>query len=101
MSEPFRKIVVGYDATPGAADALTLATVIAKPTSAELVIASVHPAGAEHEAERQRQRREALRHLPYAARPELGRAVSRCVPQGLHEIAESQGADLVAVGRGH
>ena len=101
MSEPFRKIVVGYDATPGAADALKLATVIAKPTGAELVIASVHPAGAGHEAAAQRQLGEALRHLPYAARPDLVPAVSRSVPQGLHEIAESQRADLVAVGRGH
>ena len=100
MSESFRKIVVGYDATSGSADALKLATVIAKPTGADLVLASVHPPGAGHEAAAQRQLGDALRQLPYAARPELVPVESRSVPQGLHEVAESAGADLVVAGRG-
>lgn len=101
----YKKIVVGYDGSDQAKDALALGRQLAAATGAELVLSAVSlfhpmmrggvdPIAIEDEHE--------LAHQADAVAREIG-ATSRgvgstSVPRGLHELAEEIGADLVVVG---
>ena len=105
----FRKIVIGYGGGDSSRDALKLAVLLQRACAAELVVAHVYrhdPALTQgHPDPRLAQRagaidtlREADSSLPYGATAELRPVKARSVTQGLHEIAEHEGADLIVVG---
>lgn len=106
------KIVVGYDASSEARDALALARLIAT-EDAELLLCCVHPfqpvsaavLAGEHDVPG---RDEAMRRLDDAAARLGGRAGVRTLAvaatsaaSGLHAVAEEEDADLVVVGSSH
>lgn len=99
------KLLVGYDGTPEAEDALALARVLGVPLGAETVAACVAPvphrpgargrlAGLERRAEQT---------LAGAAGDDLERrpVVSPSPARGLFELAEHEHADLLVVGSSH
>ena len=94
----FRKIVVGYDSTEPAQDALRLAALLADATGAHLIVAAVENdlnAGLAHHLADARER------LPYGSRAELIPLRGRSVAQALTGFAEEEGADLVVLGASH
>jgi nucleotide-binding universal stress UspA family protein len=105
----FHKIVVGYEHGAPSRDALRFASVLADSAEAELIVAHVShydaPQGSSdpevHMAIRARATRtlaEAEAHLPYGRRAHLRAVEARSPVQGLHDLAEAEGADLVVVG---
>jgi nucleotide-binding universal stress UspA family protein len=103
----YRKILVGYDDSEQAKDALALGRRLAGATGAELVVAGVFQfdpiwGGLDphfHEAEA-----ELTRRIEAAAKS--AGAVAEAVPSsstahGLHDLAEEIGADLLLVGSAH
>jgi nucleotide-binding universal stress UspA family protein len=103
----YRKIVVGYDDSDQAKDALALGKQLADAGGAELIVAGVFPfdpiwAGIhkhfrDAEAEYARQIEAAADAV--GAEPE---AIPSSSPaRGLHELAEEIGADLIVVGSAH
>jgi nucleotide-binding universal stress UspA family protein len=96
MSSPLARILVGYDATPGAQDALRLASVLVRATDGELALACVY-----HSDRGAAERRldDAHRLLPYAARPDLLAVQGRSPARSLHATAAAERADLIVVGQ--
>lgn len=101
-----RKLVIGYDGTPEGEDALALARLLAPPLKAELVAASVkavpHPRPRGHEW-RERLEQEAEQTLAGATGDGLQRraVVSSSPARGLFQLAEDEGAELLAIGSSH
>lgn len=105
MTSAFEKIIVGYDDSEHAKDALALGKQIADATGAELIVSRVflfHPLmrGGIDSIEIERERE--LDAQSAAMASEIG-ATSRnvdsiSVARGLHELAEETGADLLVVG---
>jgi nucleotide-binding universal stress UspA family protein len=103
----YRKIIVGYDGSEQAEDALALGKLIADYSGAHLVVAGVFqfdplwggrdPAFQEAEADWARQIEEAARSV--GGEPEA--IPSSSAGRGLHELAEEIGADLIVVGSAH
>lgn len=104
----YRKILVGYDDSEQARDALALGRQLADVSGAALVVAGVFPldpiwgAGAdphfrEAETNYARQVEEAAR----AVGAEAEAYPSSSAARGLHELAEEIGADLIVVGSSH
>jgi nucleotide-binding universal stress UspA family protein len=103
----YRKIIVGYDGSERAQDALALGKLLADMNRADLVVAGVFQfdpiwggrdlAFAEAEAQyaREIERAAASVHAEAEAIP------SSSVGRGLHELAEEIGADLLVVGSSH
>jgi nucleotide-binding universal stress UspA family protein len=100
----YRKIVVGYDDTDQAKDALALGRQLADATGAALIAAGVVAIGSmwagvdAHLGDADAQFARKLEEAADAAgaRPEL--VPSSSPAQGLHELAETIGADLIVVG---
>lgn len=100
----YRKILVGYDDTDQAKDALALGKQLADATGADLVVAGVfqwdpvwHAADSrfrDADAEFERQVKDAARAV--GAEPDT--VPSSSPAHGLHELAEQIGADLILVG---
>jgi nucleotide-binding universal stress UspA family protein len=103
----YSKIIVGYDGSNQAEDALALGKLIAEHSKAQLVVAGVFqfdplwggvdPAFQEAEAEYARQ-------VERAAESVSGEAEaipSSSAGRGLHELAEEMEADLIVVGSAH
>jgi len=100
----YRKIIVGYEGSNEAKDALALGELIAGTTGAELVVAGVslsHPVlrgsdPVDHEA------RDELREVLHRAAGSVDAAAqpvqSSSPARGLHELAEEIDADLIVVG---
>jgi nucleotide-binding universal stress UspA family protein len=88
---PFPRIVVGFDDSERALDALSLARRLAQPDCDELVLASIELPHGRH-AEHRRDRIDLRRRETRLARP--GHSVGR----GLAMIAEECGAELIVVG---
>jgi nucleotide-binding universal stress UspA family protein len=104
----FSTIVIGFDGSSAASDALTLALALAEPET-ELVVCCVHPPELPEElVPDQHLRAEAEQRL-HAARTRLGdRPHTRFVVRaafsagaGLHEEAVRRDADLIVVGSSH
>jgi nucleotide-binding universal stress UspA family protein len=103
----YRKILVGYDDSDQAKDALALGKQLADATGAELVVGGVFqfdplwggfdPHFREADVEFARQIEEAAK----AAGAEPEAFPSSSPARGLHELAEEIGADLVLVGSAH
>lgn len=103
----YRRILVGYDDSDQAKDALSLGKVLADATDAELVVAGVFqfdplwggrdPAFQEEEAEYARKIERAAESV--GAKPEA--VPSSSAARGLHELAEEIEADLILVGSAH
>ncbi len=94
----YRKIICGHDGSEGGDDALALADVIRRATSADLTVVGVFPDGPFVDSEQK---------FSYARRVEAaaGRigAEADAFPssspaRGLHDAAEELGADLIVVG---
>jgi nucleotide-binding universal stress UspA family protein len=96
MSRRLAKILVGYDATAGARDALRLASVLAGTTGAELVLVCVYRSD---EAEARLRLDDAGGRLPYGARPELAAVQGRSISRTLHATAAAKRADLIVIGQ--
>jgi nucleotide-binding universal stress UspA family protein len=101
----YRKIIVGYDGSDQAKDALTLGKDLSQATGAELCaggVSLVHPilrGGAdpldrEAEQESAQQLERAADSVAATAQPVQSSSAAR----GLHELAEEIGADLIVVG---
>ena len=104
-----RPVVVGFDASPAGADAVTLAQAYCRTSGAHLIVATVHPAPAAISPGRVDAEWIADRHR--AANQVLGRArdligedadyrvvASSSAAHGLHDLAEEVGAGLIVVG---
>jgi nucleotide-binding universal stress UspA family protein len=100
----FRKIIVGYDDTDAARDALALARLLAETSGASLVIAGVVPQHSYLRGSDRAVREEAARFAGWVeeAAAETGaepRTLASASPaRGLHELAEEIEADLIVVG---
>ena len=102
-------IIIGYDGSDHAQDALALGDRLAEVVNGSLIIASVFqddPLVGRHEYERLV--REDLMTVLARARSRVGRAHVRIAVQpassaahGLHELAERESADLIVVGSSH
>lgn len=103
----FRKIIVGFDGSEQAEDALALGKLIAENSGAQLVVAGVFqfdprwggrdPAFQEAEADYAREIERAANSVGAEAE-----AIPSSSPgRGLHELAEESGADLIVVGSAH
>lgn len=103
----YRTIIVGYNDSEEAKDALALGRLLAPASGAELVLAGVFaydPLSGGHGPAHEALEREQLAKLANVA--EATGAVARAVPSsspahGLHDLAEEMGADLVLVGSSH
>ena len=103
----YRKIIVGYDGSERAQDALALGKLVADICDAGLVVAGVFqfdplwgqrdPAFAEAEADYARE----IERAAASVDAEAEAIPSSSAGRGLHELAEEIGADLVVVGSSH
>jgi len=103
----YSKIIVGYDGSDQAKDALAFGKELADATDAELLVAGVFviyptragidPAVHEAQAEFAKDLEQAASSVDAAAQP----IVSVSPARGLHEAAEELGADLILVGSAH
>lgn len=103
----YRKILIAYDDSDHAKDALTLGKQLADGSGAELVVAGVFlvaPMGhgmdaaiREEEVGFARKLEAAAKSVDAVAEPVRSASAAR----GLHEIAEETGADLIVVGSAH
>lgn len=104
----YRKILVGYDDSDPAKDALALGKQLADATGAELVVAGVFlihpmwhggidPTIREEEVVFARKLEAAANSVDAAAEPVPSTSAAR----GLHELAEETDADLIVVGSAH
>jgi nucleotide-binding universal stress UspA family protein len=102
----YRKLIVGYDGSEQAEDALALGRLIASASGAQLVVAGVFrfdplwgPSAAFREAEADYARKIERAAESVSAEPE---AIPSSSPaRGLHELAEELDADLIVVGSAH
>jgi nucleotide-binding universal stress UspA family protein len=104
----YRRILVGYDDSGQAKDALALAEQLADSTGAALVVASVLAPGTliagGSDAQLQGADVEHLRRVERAARAvdaEAQTVMGGSVPRELQALAEENGADLIVVGSSH
>jgi nucleotide-binding universal stress UspA family protein len=102
----FRSILVGYDGSDHAEDALALAQVLGSAEGAKLTVAGVFPwspwttpgaTATQHEVELARKVERAVAECGGEAETVPSNSPAR----GLHELAEELGVDLVVVGSSH
>ena len=91
-----RTIIVGYDGRPESADAIALATALAGPMQARVVLACVHLVDQPDAAQVALERAEVGEDVDVERAPVPARGVAR----GLHDFAVERGADLVVLGAG-
>ncbi len=104
----YRTILVGYDDSGQAKDALALAEQLADLTGAALIVARVLAPGSliagGNDPQLQRPDTEQLRRLERTAGAvdaEVQTLMGGSVPRGLQALAEENGADLIVVGSSH
>ena len=103
----YRKIIVGYDGSEGAEDALALGKLIAEHAGAQLVVAGVFqldPLWGGSDSAFQEAEAEYAREIERAAESVGGEAEaipSSSAARGLRELAEETEADLIVVGSAH
>src|SRR5204863_3759785 len=93
----FGKIIVGYDASEPAQDALRLGRLLADAVGAQLTIASVYTS-TEGLAEAEQHLAHARERLSYGSPARLSVVADRSAAQGLHELVADLGADLLVLG---
>ena len=91
-----RKLIVGCDGGPGSRDALRFAATLAGVDSGRLILVDVHRHG--HRDEALRLLEEAERSLPYGTRAAIRPIECRSPANALHELAETESADMIVVG---
>jgi nucleotide-binding universal stress UspA family protein len=106
-ADGFRTVLVAYDGSPGAEEALRLGERLLMPGDGALVLASVAPAAPapgteesaheEHEATRL-MLEEGRSHVDVGIRVRLVSATADSSAHGLTGLAQSEGADLIVVG---
>ena len=105
----YRKLIAGYDGSDHADDGLALAKLLSKVTGAELLAAAVVPhefpyaPGTSGRESLLRSRAEDMLGEVIAETDRLDACVvgARSAAMGLHDLAESEGADAVVVGSSH
>jgi nucleotide-binding universal stress UspA family protein len=100
MSDPFTQVIVGYDATEPAHDALRLGQLLAGVTGAELTVAGVYRSDASR-ADTVRQLARAREHLPYGSPASLRAVSGRSAAAALHGLAMQSSGDLLVLGASH
>ena len=94
------EIVIGYDASESARDALCLGRLLAGVSGARLSVAAVYRS--DHlRAEAERKLASAREGLPYGSPASLLPVAGRSVADGLHRLAIDTHADLLVLGAGH
>ena len=102
-----KKIIVGFDATDQARDALHLGAVVARALGAELIVASAIELGLQINAGYSEFRAEHYERVFGQAAAELGgdafqrRELHDTAAHGLADLAEAEHADLIVVGSTH
>jgi nucleotide-binding universal stress UspA family protein len=94
----YSKIIIGYDGSDNAEDALALGREVGRATAAELVVVGVFPSGPFVDAEQQRQFAHKVQSAADLAGAEAEAFPSNSPARGLHDAAWELGADLVVVG---
>ena len=103
----YEKIIVGYDGSDRAQDALALGKLLADMSGADLIVAGVFhfdPVWGGHELAFKEAETEQAREIERAAASvgaEAEAIPSSSAGRGLHELAEEVGADLIVVGSSH
>lgn len=104
----FRRIVVAFDGSPSAQDALALAQRLRDSAAGELLLACVVPgrpghatAGGHAEEDASAMLADARAALPRGIPVALHTPVASSPARGLTELAEAEGADLIALGSEH
>jgi nucleotide-binding universal stress UspA family protein len=103
----YRTIIVGFDGSDHARDALALATLLSGVTGARLIGASVYDSGPDMRAAYRTEWREEMRRIAEEALAEVGEEAERVTldrssaARGLHDLAELEHADLIVVGSSH
>jgi nucleotide-binding universal stress UspA family protein len=102
-----RTIIVGYDGSDQARDALALGRLLSTVTGGRLIAASVYDGGGGMRAAYRREWRDEMRTAAEAALSEVGEWAERVTvdsssaARGLHDLAEREQADLIVVGSCH
>jgi nucleotide-binding universal stress UspA family protein len=91
-----RELIVGCNGGPASRDALRFAAVLARVDSGRLILVNVHRHG--HRDEALRLLDEAERSLPYGTRAAIRPVESRSAANALHELAETEAADMIVIG---
>lgn len=94
----YRKIIIGYDGSDSAEDALALGREVGRATAAELVVVGVFPSGPFVDPEQQKQFAHKVQSAADLVGAEAEAFPSNSPARGLHDAAEELGADLVVVG---
>lgn len=94
----YRKIIIGYDGTDSADDALALGREVGRATAAELVVVGVFPSGPFVDAEQQKQFAHKVQSAADLVGAEAEAFPSNSPARGLHDAADELGADLLVVG---
>lgn len=106
-TDGFRTVLVAYDGSPGAEDALRLGERLRMPGEGELILACVGPAAPawrtqesahEEDVATRVMLEEARSHVDVGVRVRLVSAPAPSSASGLIELAESEGVDLIVVG---
>jgi nucleotide-binding universal stress UspA family protein len=105
-----KKVMVGYDSSDEARDALALGNVLSQATNATLILAGVveadFPYGPGSDDFRIRQEERLREELEDAAigigvEPDLRVITARSPARGLHDLAEGEAADILVLGSSH
>ena len=94
----YRKIIIGYDGTDSADDALALGREVGHATGAELVVVGVFPSGPFVDAEQQKEFAHKVQSAADLAGAEAEPFPSNSPARGLHDAVDELGAELVVVG---
>lgn len=103
----YRTIIVGFDGSDQARDALALGRLLSSATGARLVAASVYDGGSGMREPYREEWRDEMRMGAETALAEVGDGAERVVvdsssaARGLHDLAEQEHADLIVVGSCH
>lgn len=94
----YRKIIIGFDGTDSADDAMALGQAIVKATGAEAVVTGVFPSGPFLDPELEAQFAGKVQAAADTIGAEAGAFPSGSPAHGLHDAAEELDADLIVVG---
>jgi nucleotide-binding universal stress UspA family protein len=103
----YRTIIVGFDGSDQARDALALGRQLSNATGARVIAASVYDGGTGMRAAHKREWADEMRRIAEAALTQVGEGVesvavdSSSAGRGLHDLAEAEQADLIVVGSCH
>jgi nucleotide-binding universal stress UspA family protein len=103
----YRTIIVGFDGSEQARDAMALGRLLSSVTGARVVAAAVYDGGGAMRQAYKREWRDEMREGAESVLAEVGEGVeaiaaeSNSAARGLHDLAEQEDADLIVVGSCH